>query len=87
MYMGYIFTFTYARKEIFRTYGTQRIKNMEIEKIIKEIFEGKYEVIKKEVKNFGTSGATYLHKKYVGKEVVIIIPTEKCAATATQTKK
>jgi putative transposon-encoded protein len=44
--------------------------------ILKEVLEGKAELIRKTVKNHRCSGAVYLPKKYIGKEVIVIVRNE-----------
>ena len=41
-----------------------------------DIVKGKYEVLRLEVKKFGTSGHITIPKKYIGKKVTIIIENE-----------
>ena len=41
--------------------------------ILKEVLDGKAELIRKIVRNHRCSGAVYLPKKYIGKEVIIIV--------------
>jgi putative transposon-encoded protein len=53
--------------------------------ILKDIIEGKAELIRKTVKNHRCSGAVYLPKKYIGKEVIIIVRTENEKAPTTVT--
>jgi putative transposon-encoded protein len=50
---------------------------------IKDILDGKAELIHKTVKNHRCSGAVYLPKKYIGKEVIVIVRKEKDEATVT----
>jgi putative transposon-encoded protein len=52
--------------------------------ILKDIIEGKAELIHKTVKNHRCSGAVYLPKKYIGMEVIIIVRKDaKATITAT----
>ena len=52
--------------------------------ILKDILDGKAELIHKTVKNHRCSGAVYLPKKYIGKEVIVIVRNdEKATVTAT----
>ena len=41
--------------------------------ILKDIIEGKAELIHKTVRNHRCSGAVYLPKKYIGREVIVIV--------------
>jgi putative transposon-encoded protein len=51
--------------------------------ILKEIMDGKAVLIHKTVKNHRCSGAVYLPKKYIGREVIIIVRNDEKTNTAT----
>jgi putative transposon-encoded protein len=44
--------------------------------ILKDIMDGNAELIHKTVRNHKCSGAVYLPKKYIGKEVIVIVRNE-----------
>ncbi len=41
--------------------------------LLKDILNGSIKVFQKEVKKYTTSGAIFVHKKHIGKKVIILI--------------
>jgi len=53
--------------------------------MLKEIIDGKAELIHKTVKNHKCSGAVYLPKKYIGKAVIVIVRNDDEKVTTAST--
>jgi len=51
--------------------------------ILKDIMDGNAELIHKIVRNHKCSGAVYLPKKYIGREVIVIVRNEMPAKIVT----